>query len=491
MGKFSKIALLAGAGALVLLAWFVVRAVTARVSPTTDYATEINQRVIAQIATGEGVPPTPNQWDRVAALGRGLADAEAAILRVFPMAPEGFGDGRWPQDSFDRSVFGMGEANRERLREVALLPEVRAVFEGSAMLPQARGYRELPKGVALVELLFPELGPSRQLARAMGQQMQLAALDERWELAAEWYERCLGLGRIGMSQPTLIDRLVGGAIVGHANERLKEVLAHTSPHDAALKSFDAALVRQLGIDEIGNWRRVPAAEFTIRNERAFLMDTVQWCFTDDGGGDGRLVPSQLERFSSSAGTVAGGAGRTLANLTGSFLAGREDTVAVLEEYFASSIARSKQTARERLASEDPIANIHGLSRRYVFVPTLLPPVGAAINASDQMQLEVIGVRLVIALERHRVRTGGYPEALRDLVPLEIAFVPADPFAAIGLQYRKVGASYVLYSAGLDNTDDNAKEPEKVKERVFPLQRVKEGKGLDFVIGPPGKVTEEK
>lgn len=480
MSKARKITLLVGVVAVVLLVWFVVRGVMAKVSPTTDYATELEQRTIAQIATADGVPPTPNQWDVIMRIADDLEASWKNVAKEFPAAPDGYAGERWPDHLFEGNAFTVSESTRQRMRDVSLLPDVRSALERTSMLPNARGYRTLPKGQPLVAWTMPMLSPVRALARTMGAQMQLAALDERWELSAQWYERTLGLGRVMMSQPTLIDRLVGIAIISLANERMRSILAHASPDDAALRAFDAAIVRQLGIDELGALKRVPPMEHAIENERLFLMDSVQWCFTDDGSGGGRLVLSQFERLAMPLNPPR----NRIADVMGSFVAGREATVKLANEYFQQETERSKATVQQRKTT--PAIEIDRLPRTQLFMRMVAPPLWSAVRSSDQMQLDVIGTRLLIALERHRIRTGAYPAALRDLVPVEASFIPADPYSTIGLVYRAEGSTYVLYSAGLDNTDDGGKEPSKEGERFHALGRDREGKGYDFVLGAPRK-----
>ncbi len=480
MSKARKITLLVGVVVVVLLVWFVVRGVTAKVSPTTDYATELEQRTIAQIATADGVPPTPNQWDVIMRIADDLDASWKSVAKEFPTPPEGYGDRRWPGEVFDFNPFTASEGVRQRMREVVLLMEVRSALDRSALLATARGFRVLPKGQPLALAQLPDLTAVRGLARAMALQMQIAALDERWELSAQWYERTLGLGRIMTNQPTLIDRLVGIAIISLANDRLRTVLAHTLPDDAALRGFDAALVRQLGIDELGAMKRVPSAAYSIENERIALLDSVQWCFTDNGDGDGRLVAAQLERFLH-PGAMPGG---KFANLMGSFLPGRKATVDLATAAFAREAERSKVPVQQRAGM--PTMDDFDRSRTQIFLSTMLPALSSATRSHDQLQLDVISMRLIFALERHRIRTGAYPAALRDLVPVEMSFIPADPFSTIGLVYRAEGSTYVLYSAGLDNTDDGGKVPAKEGERFHALGRDREGKGYDYMLGAPKK-----
>jgi len=70
---------------------------------------------------------------------------------------------------------------------------------------------------------------------------------------------------------------------------------------------------------------------------------------------------------------------------------------------------------------------------------------------------------VIAIERHRRRSGKLPAELAALVPALLPAIPIDPMDGQPLRYRLTGTnSFVLYSIGLDGKDDNGdvspKEP---------------------------------
>lgn len=82
-----------------------------------------------------------------------------------------------------------------------------------------------------------------------------------------------------------------------------------------------------------------------------------------------------------------------------------------------------------------------------------------LDLSERMAIETNiyhAARLAIALERCRHALHQYPEQLAELVPDYIAELPADAVNGLPLAYRRQEDAYVLYSAGMDGVDNEAK-----------------------------------
>lgn len=60
----------------------------------------------------------------------------------------------------------------------------------------------------------------------------------------------------------------------------------------------------------------------------------------------------------------------------------------------------------------------------------------------------------VACERFRQRTGRWPNALTELAPDLLREVPLDPFDGKPLRYARTADGVVIYSVGLDGTDDS-------------------------------------
>lgn len=84
-------------------------------------------------------------------------------------------------------------------------------------------------------------------------------------------------------------------------------------------------------------------------------------------------------------------------------------------------------------------------------------VASALKALEKALIAQAGARMTtaaIALERHRLRYGVYPEQLDELAPEIIAATPMDPIDGKPLRYqRRNDGSYLLYSIALNMKDD--------------------------------------
>jgi hypothetical protein len=64
--------------------------------------------------------------------------------------------------------------------------------------------------------------------------------------------------------------------------------------------------------------------------------------------------------------------------------------------------------------------------------------------------------VAVAVERHRLRRGSWPDSLAALVPDLLPAVPIDPFNGQPLYYRRTANGVVIYSVGTNGADDGGK-----------------------------------
>ena len=89
--------------------------------------------------------------------------------------------------------------------------------------------------------------------------------------------------------------------------------------------------------------------------------------------------------------------------------------------------------------------------------------GSAAEAETRRRL----ITTALALERHRLRQGTYPNSLTELVPDPSGVPPADFMDGQPLRYRLSQAGhFVLYSVGLDCIDDGGSMPPPARPGVF-------------------------
>ena len=89
----------------------------------------------------------------------------------------------------------------------------------------------------------------------------------------------------------------------------------------------------------------------------------------------------------------------------------------------------------------------------VLISMLMPAMGKMVDTYDDgmMQTEVLYVAAALAL--HRTETGRFPAKLTELAPKYLKALPGDRFSGKGLLYKREGKGCVVYSVGMNLTDD--------------------------------------
>jgi hypothetical protein len=119
------------------------------------------------------------------------------------------------------------------------------------------------------------------------------------------------------------------------------------------------------------------------------------------------------------------------------------------------LAETERPIHEQGALEHAfMAEVHSLSYEHAAVVRLI--IVRADKLGDAFRrkhaLARCGVAL-LAVERHRLATGSWPETLQALVPRYLTAVPRDPFDGQPIRYRRLPDGVVVYSVGHDETDD--------------------------------------
>lgn len=105
----------------------------------------------------------------------------------------------------------------------------------------------------------------------------------------------------------------------------------------------------------------------------------------------------------------------------------------------------------------------GTFRRLVSMLSL-PSLTGTFRKAAKYQTEVSQTRVAIALERYRMKYGGYPEKLDALVPEFLAKLPLDLVTMEPFLYRREATGkFTLWSVGWDEIDDEATPGKKDDE----------------------------
>lgn len=88
---------------------------------------------------------------------------------------------------------------------------------------------------------------------------------------------------------------------------------------------------------------------------------------------------------------------------------------------------------------------------------LMPAISKMQESDTRTVASLHAARVAIACERHRARTGAYPETLNELPKDLLSEVPTDPFSGKPILYKKLDDGAVAYSVGGDGVDNGAKK----------------------------------
>ena len=457
------------------IAYRFYRDATAEPAPVVDYAA----RLVELSASAQ--PEGDNGWPLLAEAAAHTDEVEALILEMeFPPREEGF-----PFFLDYSYVHNPGATVDIEPERVAL----RMLRERGAFDLMAEAARR-PRAVR------PVTGPSplwnsrprstlshfRTMAQARVASMQLALADGDMVEAVAAFEQTLTLARACGSQAFLIDHLTGYAIASLVLSQIRYEVMEGSLDAAACRAVLDALDRQLPLSR---------PHVALEGERAMFLDIIQWAFTDDGHGDGRFDMAKYNQVAT--GTGVSSLARSLGAVQSIFLAGRAETTALVNEFYDGLVAESKLSTLGRAQSRfDADLFAARLSRRHWLVQVMIPADGKYLDIADVGRVEIEGFRIMVALAAYKSRHAAYPDALERLAPEFLAEVPVDPTHGGPFRYRLLSDDphrrpYLLYSTGVDQTDDGGveiDEPGEWKHPWFAGLVDSNLTGVDFVINRP-------
>ena len=291
----------------------------------------------------------------------------------------------------------------------------------------------------LFEMPLPALSPIRGLAKATALKGQQLAAAGDYDGAMSYYLDTLEAGAHASQGVTLIEELVGAAVQGVAGDRIRAMIE--SADDDELDYV--ALAEQL--DQ--RWTPLRPIEDSFQFERASNLDLLQSVFeVNPETGNYRVRESTLEKIPQLMGSEGPdsvslqlGAGAVLA------AEGYERLVSEVNNHF-DKLTEATQVpytdSREILSSiEEP---------RSPALSMMLPSLGRATQIAFHSKADRQATRLIAHLKAYRQQHGEYPSDLSVFADQDYVI---DPFADAPFQYRREGNDFVLYSVGVNATDE--------------------------------------
>jgi hypothetical protein len=283
----------------------------------------------------------------------------------------------------------------------------------------------------------------RQIAALL--QADVADAVERRDMVQAWHSHraLLNCGRSLGDEPLLISMLVRMAIDAMAVASLERALAQGEMTPAHLEERQQALAEESA---------VPLFAIGIRGERAGMDHLLTNVETGKIGWLAVLEHSARPNLEHT--------GHWWDSITEFFTYSMVlRSHATMLDYFAQMVhaAELPPAARYKALAEidDAIrADFASFDRTRILARLLLPAVLKIAQAEQRMHSHLACAVAGLAAERHRLRTGHWPESLDELVAAGLLpEAPLDRFAARPLRVRRTSDGLVIYSIGRDGTND--------------------------------------
>lgn len=315
----------------------------------------------------------------------------------------------------------------------------------AARRPQARFWVNYDDGFAA---LLPHLAKMKGCAQYLRLHSAALLAENKPDAALDDIRLALRMNDAVRSEPFLITHLVRLAMVQIDMLSVWDGLADHRWSDAQLAALDQVLART---DFLADFQHAMDGE---RACSTWAMEVFQR--TRDANFFVDATPPSAEDFPTQ---VQQAVGRILLGLipTGWFDQNKTALARLNVEFLRATVTGDGELvspARTRQAIAAIESECSQRTPYNWFAGMLLPAVGKAVKKFAFGQSAVNLARVAVALERHRLAHGRYPESLDALAPTFVAKLPPDVITGQPLKYRRgADGSFVLYSVGWNETDD--------------------------------------
>ena len=297
----------------------------------------------------------------------------------------------------------------------------------------------------MTEVMMPELGAMRQLARATAAHMHLAAQRKDWGTVAADYRRLLALSRVGTNDGVLLVGRVGIAIGELAHDRAAAAIS------AAGEGLPATLINGLDAALTDQTSHVPSFRLHIQAERLIAEDAVSQAFTKDGKPDLRWFNRMRQMVGDAPKQVdMNGQNAPEPRSTNAKLAEVFDTL----EAWADAPWYSNQeldAKRSKLLGEITTQGKFGIVR------IVAPNVSTSREIQLHSRASIAAMNGALDVYAFKTKTGALPKSLAAINEGAVALY-MDPYSGKPLIYKPTpdGKGFELWAVGYDRADNGGK-----------------------------------
>ncbi len=306
---------------------------------------------------------------------------------------------------------------------------------------------DAPHDGFMMSVLFPQLGPMRNMANLLAYDAKQAAFDGDASRCLQDITTMLQMGKHLREHPILINDLVSFAIYNSTFATIGDIVEHKQ----ALFSNEQFETIKQSLAELDGYMTI-----RLEGERYFMLDILQRMYTDDGNGDGCIVPLDAMKLTALTESVSEGSVGTslvpafISPLADIFLASRKemfDEYTVRMDKTESAIGTPLYELRQKpelLNSEEypPSSTLDP----YFLINLLMPALEKAVLHGEYTRARRDATLAVLyAVQQHNET---------DVWPLDLAEAGVvDGWNGEPLKITLVDGEPIIYSVGFDLEDD--------------------------------------
>lgn len=304
-----------------------------------------------------------------------------------------------------------------------------------------------------IGMLLPHLSDVRVIARFLAQNAKEHIANGEFTQAWTSLDVACRLGLHLMTGRTLIEQLVGSAMIRLATQEMQNTLY-------AMR--DRITPEMLATIRNSHVMTAPLNPIQphLKSEEFFFNDVVQYMFTDDGNGNGRLIPSQ---FSKIAGMGTANADQTSdagAIAIAAVHADRHDTVAkyheILDqvvEYLSLPLYDARRSEADAIIAK--LIDDATESKRFAVIHLLFPVFSRVDTSIRETRQSVLATRTIVGMLGYKADHQTIPTRLAEITPKYLCELPTDIFSGMLFRYLPAAdGSFTLYSVGHNLSDES-------------------------------------
>jgi hypothetical protein len=296
---------------------------------------------------------------------------------------------------------------------------------------------ELMRGVLMRNVMKP-LSGYRNITRALGWQILYKANGADMESALN---DCVVLQKFCnqmQGKGTLVEQLTGVVIEALALERIFMVLRDVDIPVDILKRFSRKL---------GNGLSSQSTVIDLEAEKAFWYDLIQRGFTDDGKGGGRVLKG-------GAVLVVGDWKDSLWRLFSFSYPDRREVTTMIDNHFQCAEEVFEKTPCQLRNEGQALKQLDEIAKKSIMLRLMQPAYGRLSEIAWRAKANRTALLTVLAVLVYEKERGEYPASLNQLVSRGyLKQLPIDPYSGRPFVYKRTNDVFILYSVGMNFTDD--------------------------------------